>query len=576
MMWKKFINISLTVLLFILTVLLGMGIWRRLSGLFVSGDEQETRKPLVYSLEPETPDNQVLLRELCGELEKVLEEDSAIHISTMLMAPEEYAIWHQLSEISLITEEGLTDEEWLLYQKLCWCQDCYDRGRQLPDYSNELSDLTGLLNKLPEIFYTCNFETEEDISDYMEMRSQIPVLLNRLQENLAEQRGGMGYLQNILSRRIEDCDNQGSENSIFLMDFERKVNTCDFLTEEEKKELIEENRSYIKTTVWKSYEKLRASLCGIQPTDGYYGLGEYDKGKEYYDYWLMITTGSEQTALEMYTYLEQKRISLRKLLMNDQQNPEPEGVFSAEAIMAYLCRKTMESYHDVLQIDFSVESIPEESSSELYHAFYFKDSRTGRNYIYMAQNTELESDLTLYQILAHEAFPGHMYSYNFPRQDDFPVLQEQLKCLGYSEGWAIYAEIAAAEWIEESIWKEIYLQQVYQKLYDEIVLCQIDIGIQVMGWTVEDIENFSMEVYGGSSRLAAEAAMEMLINNPGVYQPYVVGYFELEDLMQKYCTEMGVSERDFIEAWHFCGQAPFYIVDNYMNRVFCAQADENN
>ncbi len=182
--------------------------------------------------------------------------------------------------------------------------------------------------------------------------------------------------------------------------------------------------------------------------------------------------------------------------------------------------------------------------------------------------------MTLYQTLAHEALPGHMYSYNFPRQNDFSAIQEQLKCMGYSEGWAVYAEIDAAKWIEENTWREIYLQRVYQKLYDEIVLCQIDIGIHAMGWTVEDIENFSMKVYGRSSRQAAEVVMETLINNPGAYQPYVVGYFELEDLRRKYCTEMEVPEREFIETWHLCGQAPFYIVDEYMNRVFGAQAEE--
>lgn len=571
-MRKKFINLTLTVMLCILTVILGVGIWRRLSGLLAPGESQGGGNSPAYLVEPERPDNPALLRKLCGELERMLEEDTAIHLNTMLMAPEEYEIWNRLPEILQIGEEGLTDEEWLLYQKLRWHLDCYERGRQLPDYSNGLSDLTGILNKLPELFYTCHFETAEDIDAYVEMRGRIPDMLNRLQESLEERRGGMGFLSDILDSRIADCEEQASEDSIFLLDFERKIHACDFLTEEEKTALIEENRDYVENTVRESYESLRVALCGIPPTKGYQGLGEYEGGEEYYDYWLMITTGSGQEALEMYTYLEGKRVSLERMLPENPQNPEPGEGIGPEAVMAYLCGRTVETYPGVPRLEFSVETIPEESRSELCRAFYFKDSRTGRNYIYITQDAEWESGLTLYQTLAHEALPGHMYSYNYPGQSDFPRLQEQLKCLGYSEGWAVYAEIAAAEWIGEGTWRERYLQQVYQKLYDEIVLCQIDIGIHAMGWTAEDIEDFSAQVYGGSSRQAAETVMETLINNPGVYQPYVMGYFGLEDLRQKYCTQMGVPEREFIEAWQSCGQAPFSIVDGYMDRVFGAQA----
>lgn len=116
--------------------------------------------------------------------------------------------------------------------------------------------------------------------------------------------------------------------------------------------------------------------------------------------------------------------------------------------------------------------------------------------------------------------------------------------------------------------REAYLQQFYQKLYDEIVLCQIDIGIQTMDWTLADIEAFSVDAYGAGNRDVSETVMETLVQNPGAYQVYVIGYYEIEELRAKYCIERGIPEREFIEAYLQCGQAPFRVVDAYMDRKF--------
>lgn len=573
---RKIVNLFLTIVLCIGIVLLGAGTMVRMYQMFHKEESVNAVVPENGEIHP--VDDPALFAELCGRLDKALEEDGALHIYSILQAPEEYDIWECLSDISLIGEDALTDDEWLLYQKLRWCEECYEESCRLPDYSGMLSELTGVLNILPEVFYTWHFETKEDVEAYGEALRNIPELLDHFADRLAGQtQAGIIYPRNALERQIQNCAYQLTENSIFLEDYDRRIQFCDFLTEEEKAALIRENRNSVGKYVWEPYESVISLLEDMQSAEECHGLGYYPEGQEYYEYLLKVTTGSDKSAAEMYAYLEEKRKLIRSELLGKQADTAPESdlfSLSAEEIISFLYAHTTDVFPDFPQIDYKVETIPEEVNSSLYQAFFLKDDKNGTNYIYIGDAGDERTWMSLYQTLAHEALPGHMYCYNFPRTVIYPSLQAQIRCTGYSEGWALYAEFSAAEWLREKGLREAYLKQLYQKLYDEIVLCQIDIGIHVLNWGLEDIETFSVEAYGAGSREASEAIMEILTQNPGAYQVYIIGYCEVEELRAKYCTGKGMSERKFIEAYMRCGQAPFRIVDAYMDRVFGAQAYE--
>lgn len=570
----KIVNLLLHLILAAAVVLLGAALAARIHSMLNRGSEEQTgilenRKTRFVE---DRKDNSALLKERCSRMEEALGKDTELHVNSMLQSPGEYNIWETLSGISRIGEEGLTEEEWLLWKKLCWYEACWQEWRRLPEYSNQFSDLTGVLGRLPEVFFTWHFDCKEDIEAYQETLKKIPGLMNRFLETLDKQRqSGMLYFRDTLEKWTAECEYQLTEESLFLEDFRNKIQDCNFLTIEEKNALIEENRRNVEKYVWASYERVLQTMGELPPSEVCYGLGHYPGGKEYYEYLLKCTTGSDRSVEEMYEDLEKLRLYLRQRTAagTGQKIPEPEQFqISAEGLTAMLYENTQEHFPGTGRIDYLVETLPERMNSGLYQAFYCRDRRTGKNYIYLGEDTEEDSWLTLYQTLAHEAMPGHMYSYNYQRECPFPVLQEQMKCLGYSEGWAVYAEFAAGDWLQEPGVKKTYLGQAWQKLYDETVLCQIDIGIHYMDWTPEDIERFSVEVYGAGSREAAEKVMTALVSNPGAYQAYVVGYMELAALEQKYG-----GEEKFFEIFHQCGQAPFSIVDAYMGKKFGAQAD---
>lgn len=337
-------------------------------------------------------DNRTSLMELCGTLEEAVREDAVLHVNPMLQAPEEYDIWELLSDISQIGEVGLTDDEWLLYQKLCWYEECYETACTLPDYSSLLSDLTGILNKLPEVFYTWHFDSKNDVEAYEEALNQVPDLLERFVDSLKGQsQAGMVYSPNILEKQIQNCEYQLTGKSIFLEDFDIRIRSCGFLTEEEKETLIRDNRSFVEEYVWDSYKKAAALLYELQPAEECYGLGYYPKGEEYYAYLLKVTTGSDRTAVDMYAYLEEKRELVRgrlEELGQPDMSLEPDLLsLSAEDIISMLYDYTAAVYPGFPQIDYSVSLIPGKINSVLYQAFYLKDDRTGRNYIYKRKCT---------------------------------------------------------------------------------------------------------------------------------------------------------------------------------------------
>lgn len=574
------VRLAFTVTLGMITVLLGGGLAFTLFQAFAAEEEGTDRDWGVESdqgLPPkEVLDNRERLEELCAGLEESLGADLALHVNSMLQAPDEYNVWNQLSDISRIGADGLAEDEWLLREKLNWCNEMYREACILPDYSSILSDLTGVLNKLPEVFYTWCFESVDDVEAYGETLRKAAELLDEFAEKIKKQvRTGMVFHSRTLERQIRICRQQTAEEGVFLESFEHKLQACVFLTEEEKRILAEENRETVRKYICNAYENVISALEGITPAEEWYGLCRYPGGLDYYSHLLKLTTGSDLDVDGMYAYLEEKRGDLRLKLSEAEDAEAWQDVAalpqSAEGLLRMLHENTAMAYPGIREADYRIETIPGGVASELYQAFYFRDARTGRNYVYIDGNAQEEGVLSLYQILAHEAFPGHMFCAVFQEDAKYPRLQEQIRCMGYSEGWAIYAEFMAGDWLGQGT-EEAYMRMLYRKLYDETVLCQMDIGFHALGWTLDELEAFCINAYDAGSMESAEAVVEMIANNPCAYQPYVIGYFELEDLREKYCTKLGMEESEFMEAYLRCGQAPFPIVSAYLERVFGAQA----
>lgn len=470
---------------------------------------------------------------------------------------------------------GLSGNQGLLCQKLRYCVELLKIKRSLPDYESLLSEFNGVLQKIKEEYYIGPFEEMGDVESYLEWMEAQGKVLEEMAGRLEAQRGLQGfYSEDSIEKACLSCEQLWGEEGLLRKGFEERLAACAFLGEEERRELLSRRRD-TEEKLAPAFERLEEQLSFMQGVQYGKGLCGYPEGRAYYDYLLERSTGSGMNAEEMFYYLEEARTGE---LFSDRRGdgiPERAGgitggegileetrkdnVSQAEHVLKELYIHAKEAYPVLEKADWELVKLPEDFFGRISKAFYAK---TGdRNRIYVGEDFGTGDRLEIFRVLAHEGFPGHALSHNADRPEKYPALEQALTFPGYEEGWAVRAEFAAADWLEEG--RERYRESVLDGLYGEIVLSQMDIGIHGLGWTVEELDAFAEEIYGEEGRGVGASLWNLLADNPCLYQPYAVGYCRLAQLEQKYAGQ-GAKPWEFAARYLECGQAPFAVAEEWI------------
>lgn len=506
------------------------------------------------------------MAEICKRVEAELEGEE-LRINTMLYDPQSYEeIWGELEKILQLERQALTEEEQFMYDCLAYCCEQCRRRKELPDYTPLLSGVTGVLNRVPEVFYTYDFSSQKAVEDYFKYLEQAPGFFLEMSGRLSVQSAeGVRYRGDLVREQIMLCDKLLGEDSIFLVSFSYRIDACDFLKEEQKESFRRKNRAIVQGPVADALKQLKEALEKLEDHGEGAGLCSLKEGLDFYEYLLEVNTGSGLSAREMYRYLEEKK----QVLLAEMEDTDYEDKKGGILIRGKTGREILEQLEEYGETGYPriekngcrIERIPDFLGSTLYSGFYTRGLQGTDNCIYL--NPSLTEGTELYQVLAHEAIPGHMYYYNYKREDKgYPFLSAQINCLGYSEGWASYAEIAAGEWLGED--SAAYCRAVRKKLFDQLVMCQADIGINGLGWEKEELGRYLADCYGEQAAKQTDEVWKTLIQNPAGYEPYVVGYFQMKDL-EAYAGEyLGMETQEFLEHFLQIGQAPFPVVREHL------------
>ena len=153
----------------------------------------------------------------------------------------------------------------------------------------------------------------------------------------------------------------------------------------------------------------------------------------------------------------------------------------------------------------------------------------------------------IWPTLAHEGCPGHMYQNTYFMQSDPSLGRILAGNLGYMEGWAEYSKYSIMQYYDYSDTDNdkvfANLDSILTKM-GYIMYGRIDIGVNYEGWTEEDVAD-KMDEWGFSSEHAGEV-MQTLIDDPGLYLSYSVGYLEMQELHDYAEEELG-SNFDIVE-----------------------------
>ena len=138
---------------------------------------------------------------------------------------------------------------------------------------------------------------------------------------------------------------------------------------------------------------------------------------------------------------------------------------------------------------------------------------------------------------------------------------------GYTEGWATYTEMMSFSFCNLKTETASYLEN--NKAATLSLYATLDIGIHYYGWQIEECKKFLSE-YGISDIKVTEDIFDLIVQTPGNYLKYYVGYLEFlrirNDCEKKYGA--GFDEVKFHKTLLTIGPAPFSVIDKYFDYFY--------
>lgn len=445
-------------------------------------------------------------------------------------------------------------------------------------YGEPLSPTIGTQAQLPVLFAEYDFETEEDVRNYLKLLSQLDeYYLSLLDFEQSKAKAGLFMADYAVDDVISQCGefiSDGDQNFLLTI-FPEKLAGVSDLGEEAKQAYIEQNQAVVEQDVIPAYQLLIDGLTKLkgQGTNPY-GLCYFKHGKEYYEYVVRSDTGSDRSIDEIQDLLDrQMKEDLQSMASVIGNQPElldtVEGfefqLNDPDTILADLQNKMIPFFPTPPTVNCTVKYVHPSLQKHLSPAFYLTPAidDISNNVIYINQGTP-HDNLDLYTTLAHEGYPGHLYQTIYSNTFSPDCIRSLLNFPGYVEGWATYVEMISYGFadIDRGMAKLLQCNQsITLNLY-----ANLDIGIHYRGWTPEQAADYLAE-YGIENPDITEEIYHAIVEAPGNYLKYYVGCLEFMDLRKQAKAALGdaFTLKDFHEFLLKCGPAPFDVIEKYMD-----------
>lgn len=469
-------------------------------------------------------------------------------------------IWNQYSQtLEQIDPAHFDSEDRYLYNLLQRHIQLQLKSLEFPYYENPLSCSGGVHSQLPILLAEYALRSKTDIENYFVLLSQIPAYLDGLASYARTQELNGIYLYEGNIREVQDqCrelfpQKQLTEHTHFLQtSFHTRLQdlvTKNIITSDELADYESRNTSLLQHKIAPAYEALATELDSLDGKQTLTGLSAYPQGKAYYEVLLADTTGSSRSVKEIKTMLYERYDRLFELYTELSQ----KGTFVQQWDFPLTTHKEMlQHLYEQAQKDFP--SLSELSGSTAQQvqlktvngilasmsapAFYMTPpiDANDEHTIYINPDAQMES-LDLYTTLAHEGFPGHLYQTVYSQKSlelsGAPLIRQLLYYGGFTEGWAVYAELYSYDFAAEACGEKLADTIALYRCYREIQLCLcsiLDIYIHYEGATLDQVKDLFTSL--GLNNASAEAVYEVICDSPANYPKYYVGYLEILKLKE--------------------------------------------
>lgn len=444
-------------------------------------------------------------------------------------------------------------------------------------YREILKPSTGFQSQLPVLLAEYTFYDEKDVQDYLELMSATPDLFLQIME--VERRKaaqGLFMADFAVEDIVSQCRNfiQEPENNYLLSTFDDRVDEAEFLTPEQAETYKAENRQIVTGELIPAYEKLAEDLLKLKGsgknTGGLCGL---DGGKEFYEYLVKDTTGSDMSVQEMQAQTKaQRKQDLEALAQISVKYPDIGKKCTSyqlptedpELILKDLQSKMQQDFPAPPQVSFTIKEVHPSLEEYTAPAFYLTPpiDDISQNCIYI-NKSKGDEKMQLYTTLAHEGFPGHLYQNVMERSCGLEPVRSLFGSSGYAEGWATYVEMQSYYYADVSPEVAAFLQKNQSALLS--LYASADLGIHYDGWTLRDTIDF-FAGYQITNKNVIQEIYQMIVEEPAHYLKYYIGYLEFLNLKEYAMKQYGENYSDykFHSALMKMGTAPFEILKKYL------------
>lgn len=449
-------------------------------------------------------------------------------------------------------------------------------------YDEPLSPSSGMISGLPILLADYTFRSERDVTDYLAILEQTGGYFDALVAYEREKSAAGLFMSDASADKvIEQCDSimdqtllQNGEHFLQQTFTERldELLMQGLISDRQKEQWCSENDRLLTTVMAPAYERVADAFIvlkgsGVNP----YGLSYYPQGQEYYTCLLASLTGSSRSIPEIKRLLESdfaQSFNTLKALINEHPailelsttaSVDEALLKTAEAMLQNLQTQMAQDFPALSsatgdnEISHTIKCVSPSMESYSSPAYYLTPpiDDMSSNTIYL--NTAGISDaLTLYTTLAHEGYPGHLYqtvySQSCLNSRNASYIRSLLHYGGFVEGWALYVENLSygyAARLTDDPDTAAYIEAC--RLNRNLLLClysYMDIAIHYDGATPEQIEAFLTKL-GLFNSFSIDAVYEYLVEEPGNYLKYYLGYLEFLSLKEDAKKLYGNSYSDY-------------------------------
>ena len=455
-----------------------------------------------------------------------------------------------LSQLHEFDYDSLTDVQQAVYDEMEYELNLSIDGSN-SDYDltgNIWSSYSGLQENLASLFSDYILRDEQDVKDLITLINDVPRYVEEAIDYTKRQaEAGMLYFQydtvlESIQETLDSKEDYAIENQLFEL-----VDKLD-LSDDKKEDYKQQIKDAMNNSFFSSYQTMKDELTALkdqvkEPT----GLVNIENGSGYYKLLVQNKTGSSESIETIRSNLE-SAVQSAKEAFNSAYQENPYAYYEMYSIttqcddvndiLGEIQTHIDTNYPTVSDLEYDLSPLSDELCTEGIVAYCLVPAIDSDEAIVIRYNkrdygSEANS-VDLYTTLAHEGIPGHAYMFTYLKENMEYNIQYFLESLGFTEGFATYAEFNAYSYIDYD--SDALALSKYNTILSDMYIALMDIDINYEGLSEQEFLNEYSSMFNEDG---LKEIYYTLADNPATYLAYYYGYLQIMNLRAKAKEELG-------------------------------------